>query len=120
MLRQPCGPGSLLRCPADVSRSAALGRHKYLLVIDGNAATSRLYPFLCSSSLVFLVEGMSEWFHAWLRPWEHYVPVALDFSDLEKNVQWAVDHDEEAQAIVRRANEVMTKHTRDADQQCYW
>ena len=55
-----------------------------------------------------------------LEPWVHYIPVALDLSDLEKNVHWAIDHDEEAQAIVRRANEVMTRHTRSEDQECYW
>ena len=50
----------------------------------------------------------------------HYIPVSLDLSDLEKNVQWAIDHDNEAQAIVRRANEVMSRHTRSDDMECYW
>ena len=34
---------------------------KYLLVIDGNGQANRLFGYLCSSSVVFLVEGMSEW-----------------------------------------------------------
>jgi hypothetical protein len=36
-------------------------RYKYLLVIDGNAVSARGFRFLCSSSLTFMVEGMSEW-----------------------------------------------------------
>ena len=36
-------------------------RYKYLLVIDGNAQSGRTFWYLCSSSLTFLVEGMSEW-----------------------------------------------------------
>ena len=55
-----------------------------------------------------------------LEPWVHYIPVALDLSDLAKNVQWAIDHDDEAQAIVRRANEVMAALTRTQDMECYW
>ena len=34
---------------------------KYLLVIDGNGQAGRTFWYLCSSSVVFLVEGMSEW-----------------------------------------------------------
>ena len=36
-------------------------RYKYLLVIDGNAQSGRTFWYLCSSSLTFLVDGMSEW-----------------------------------------------------------
>ena len=95
-------------------------KHKYLLVIDGNAAATRLPPFLCTSSLVFLVQGMDEWFYDRIKPWVHYIPVALDLSDLEERVQWALQNDEEAQAIVRRANRVMSEEIRQEDLDCYW
>ena len=95
-------------------------KHKYLLVIDGNAAATRLTPFLCSSSLVFLVQGMDEWFYDRIKPWIHYIPVALDFSDLEERVQWALDNEWEAQAIVRRANRAVRQETRQEDMDCYW
>ena len=95
-------------------------KHKYILVIDGNAAATRLPPFLCSSSLVFLVQGMAEWYYDRIKPWVHYIPVALDLSDLEERVQWALDNDGEAQAIVRRANRVMSREVRQEDLDCYW
>lgn len=95
-------------------------RHKYLLVIDGNAAATRLPPFLCSSSLVFLIEGMVEWFYSRIEPWVHYVPVSLDLSDLEEKVAWARLHDDEAQAIVKRANHFMAEETRQEDHDCFW
>ena len=63
---------------------------------------------------------MDEWFYDRIKPWVHYIPVALDLSDLEERVQWALQNDEEAQAIVRRANRVMSEEIRQEDLDCYW
>lgn len=95
-------------------------RYKYLLVIDGNSASARYITYLCSSSLVFKVEGTDEWFHDRLRPWVHYIPVSLDLNDLEQRVHWAIENDAEAQEIVKRANKVVSEETREEDMACYW
>lgn len=44
-----------------------------------------------------------EHFYGQLRPYEHYVPVKRDLSDLVDQVKWALDHDEEAHYIARKA-----------------
>lgn len=39
------------------------------------------------------------WYHDLLAPWVHYVPVALDLSDLRQKYDWAEAHPLQAQAI---------------------
>ena len=46
---------------------------------------------------------MEEWFYHDLKPWEHYVPIKKDFSDLKEKVEWLRQNDEEAKRIVNRA-----------------
>jgi hypothetical protein len=40
-----------------------------------------------------------DWFHQFLKPWVHYIPVASDLSDLEDRWKWAEAHPKEAQRI---------------------
>jgi hypothetical protein len=40
-----------------------------------------------------------------IKPWVHYVPVSADFSDLEKNIKWIFENDEEARKIADNALE---------------
>jgi hypothetical protein len=88
--------------------------------MDRNGGSLVAAAFLCSSSLVFLIEGMMEWFYSRVEPWVHYVPVSLDLSDLEERVEWALQNDDEAQAIVKRANRFMAEETRQEDHDCFW
>lgn len=49
---------------------------------------------------------MLAWTHvAGIRPWEHYIPVRHDLSDIHERLAWARDHDDEVLAMVRRAND---------------
>jgi hypothetical protein len=55
---------------------------------------------LASGRLVFRVYlPARDWFHQFLEPWVHYIPVATDLSDLEARWLWAESHPEEAQRI---------------------
>lgn len=65
------------------------GRYKYLLDVRGNGAWSvRLKYLLLLGSVVFVVErDESEYWWNTFRPWEHYVPVAADASDLVANYE---------------------------------
>ena len=62
-------------------------RYKYLLDMDGNTFSGRFFIFLFSGSLVFKATIFREYFEDWLKPYEHYIPVEMDFSDL-KDGQW--------------------------------
>ena len=33
------------------------------------------------------------------KEWVHYIPVKMDFSDFEDNIEWARKHDHELQKI---------------------
>eukprot|EP00933_Yihiella_yeosuensis_P003494 TRINITY_DN10639_c1_g2_i1.p1 TRINITY_DN10639_c1_g2~~TRINITY_DN10639_c1_g2_i1.p1 ORF type:complete len:226 (-),score=32.58 TRINITY_DN10639_c1_g2_i1:401-991(-) len=69
-----------------------------------------------SNSLIFQTIGsMTHWMFPrspWFQPWEHYIPVAYNQSDLIKNLIWAKQHDEEARSIAEqgkaRAKEIFS------------
>lgn len=44
-------------------------------------------------------EGYRQWYYDRIRPWEHFVPVRSDMSDLIEKIEWARSHDAEARAI---------------------
>ncbi|KAI9206142.1 glycosyl transferase family 90-domain-containing protein [Polychytrium aggregatum] len=74
-------------------------KYKYLIDIDGNTFSQRYSPFMQSNSLVFKMTIFQEYFDGWLEPFVHYIPINVDLSDLSEKLQWAIDHDEEAEQI---------------------
>ncbi len=43
--------------------------------------------------------GYRQWYYDRIRPWEHFVPVRADMSDLIEKIEWARSNDAEAKAI---------------------
>jgi hypothetical protein len=78
-------------------------RYKYLIDIDGNSSPwSSLFQRLLTASPVLKVEssrGMQQWFYDELIPWQNYVPIAPDMSDLMDKVAWLVRNDSVAEQI---------------------
>ncbi|KAJ7683894.1 hypothetical protein B0H17DRAFT_1181503 [Mycena rosella] len=62
-------------------------KYKYVLDLDGNAFSGRYLGLLRSGSLVFKSTLFTEYFSDWLRPFEHYVPVLPDLSDLVERIE---------------------------------
>jgi hypothetical protein len=78
-------------------------RYRYQLDIDGNCSAWGLFWKLFIGP-VFKVESSNiQWFHRSLKPWEHFIPVKSDLSDLAKLIEWARANDEECQFIHRNA-----------------
>ena len=50
--------------------------------------------------------GYRQWYYDRLIPWENYVPIRSDLSDLEQAVAWFARHDAEAQRIDARGREL--------------
>lgn len=48
-----------------------------------------------------------DYFHDELIPWEHYIPVEADLSDLKEKFDWAKAHDDNAREISDSATELM-------------
>jgi len=76
---------------------------KFALDIDG--FTNTWSNFLirmhlgCCVLKVGSQHGYRQWYYDRIRPWEHFVPVKSDLSDLVEKVDWAQSHDAEAKAI---------------------
>ncbi|KAJ7286536.1 hypothetical protein C8J57DRAFT_1216697 [Mycena rebaudengoi] len=61
-----------------------------------------------------------EYFNDWIRPYEHYIPVLLDLSDLIEKVEWAKSHDAEARMIQERGRELAQRVMTDGQNDCYF
>lgn len=76
---------------------------KVALDIDGTTNTwSNLLVRMHLGCCVIKVDsqyGYRQWYYDRIRPWEHFVPVRSDMSDLVEKIEWARSHDAEAKAI---------------------
>jgi len=88
---------------------AEMLKYKYIISLEGNDKDSGLNWKLASNSLVvmphptvesWLMEGL-------LKPYEHYVPLAADCSDLPRILAWCQDHEAECLQIIENANAFM-------------
>ena len=75
-------------------------QYKYQLNVEGTVAAYR-FPYLMSSdSLVMKQDSIYyEYFYRDLLPWQHYIPLRSDLSDVLDQVKWAKEHDEEVRHV---------------------
>lgn len=101
--------------PASLERFAATGiagerlpqaswcRRRFAIDVDGNAnAFSNLFVRLLYGCCVIKIDSphaFRQWYYDRLRPWEHYVPVAADLSDLAAAIEWCRCHPDESAEI---------------------
>ncbi|KAJ6610759.1 glycosyl transferase family 90-domain-containing protein [Mycena sp. CBHHK59/15] len=95
-------------------------KYKYLLDVDGMTFSGRYLGLLRSGSLVFKATVFTEYFNDWLRPYEHYIPVLPDLSDLVEKIEWAKAHDAEARMIQERGREMAERVMTDGQNDCYF
>lgn len=79
---------------------------KFALDIDGYSNTwDNLFHRMLMGCCVLKIDsdqGYRQWYYERLKPWEHYVPVAADMSDLFEKYEWVRSHDEKAQGIAEQ------------------
>ncbi|OGN59707.1 MAG: hypothetical protein A3F40_04555 [Chlamydiae bacterium RIFCSPHIGHO2_12_FULL_27_8] len=87
-------------------------RYKYQLVLDGYMCTYPGYQWrLLSNSLAFKIgDEEMQWFYNALKPYEHYIPIKLDLSNLCEQIEWAKNHDEECKKISENATDFVLKN----------
>ncbi|KAK7051795.1 CAP10 domain-containing protein [Favolaschia claudopus] len=95
-------------------------KYKYLLDVDGNSFSGRYLGLLRSGGLVFKSTAFTEFFTPWLVPYEHFIPVRPDLSDLAEKVRWARENDAEARRIQETGRVFADKVLTDAQNDCYW
>ena len=92
---------------------AASLKFKYVINIHGNGNewSNRFRMLLSSGALVLKQEStLFEYWERHLRPFEHYIPVKADLSDLIEKVEWARDNDDAARRIASAAVAFVREH----------
>jgi len=95
-----------------------LGR-KYAVDVDGfSNAWDNFFHRLLFGCCVLKVEsqgGFRQWYYDRLRPFEHFVPVRADLSDLTEQVAWMRDNPQDAEQIARNGQAVARAMTFEAE-----
>ena len=70
------------------------GRFKYAIDIDGLAnAWSFIEKLLLGCCVLKVDSPFEQWFYDRIKPWEHFVPVRGDLSDLAERIQWCLENE---------------------------
>ncbi len=82
---------------------------KFAIDVDGYSNTwsnfiVRLHLGCCVLKVASR-QGYRQWYYGRLRPWEHYVPISADFSDLLDRIEWVRSNDRAAAEIARNGQE---------------
>lgn len=118
-----------------LGRILIYGNLRYLLDLDGNAFSGRYLGLFKTGSLIFKVGRstvkahltqlpqstvFTEFFHDWLLPFEHYIPVLPDLSDLTDRIEWAIKNDAEAHRIQEAGKLFAERVLTDAQNDAYF
>ena len=77
-------------------------KHKYILNLDGHVAAFRLgHEFSLGSVILMPKSKYYLWFTYLLKPFEHYVPVSSDLSDLIEQIKWCINNDDKCKKIAQ-------------------
>lgn len=96
-------------------------KYKFLIDVDGNSCSYERYFWLLASNSLVLKQMTPniQWYYGALTPYEHYLPVQEDLSDLLEKIQWAKEHDAESQAIAENATQFTENHLSSEDTLVY-
>ena len=79
-------------------------QYKYIVHIDGHVSAFRLSSELSTNSLLLIVESeWKVWYSNKLIPYEHYIPIKHDLSDLIRKIEWCKSNDDKCKNISRNA-----------------
>lgn len=82
------------------------GAMKYAIDIDGftNAWCNLLQRLKLGCCVLKVASpfGYQQWYYDRLIPWEHFVPISADLSDLRERIDWVKSHPAEARDIARQ------------------
>lgn len=82
-------------------------KYRYIMALEGNDVASNLKWIMSSNSIAVMPRPKFEtWFmEGTLIPGYHYIEIKEDFSDVEEKLDYYSGHIEEAEAIIRHAND---------------
>jgi hypothetical protein len=105
-----------LTCEKFISLADHAKKWRYLVDVESFGWSPRLKLLLFSKRVVFIQDRpFKEWYFSYLKPWEHYVPVRRNLSNLVKNLNIIKNNPNLEQSIRRNAFSFAQKHlTREA------
>ncbi|MCR4937578.1 MAG: hypothetical protein K5987_05425 [Lachnospiraceae bacterium] len=93
--------------PGDATIYVSLKDHtkyKYLIDLQGHGYSGRVKMLMFSGRPLFLADReLKEYWYDGIKPFEHYIPVREDLSDLIERLDWAEKNEKEAFQIADNA-----------------
>lgn len=88
-----------------------MSEYKYILIIDGHVTAFRLSYELSFNSVPLIVDSdYYIWFSKLLKPYEHFVPIKRDLSDLIEQIKWCRKNDDKCKEIAKNAKFFYNKY----------
>lgn len=95
--------------------------YKMVVNIDGNSVADRLPSQLVTNSVILKQQSSNvEYWYDEIKPWQHYVPVANDLSDLASVVERIRHNDTLLQSISDAATAYVLRNLNPDSCRCYW
>lgn len=92
-------------------------KFKYIINIDGHVSAFRLSLELSMGSCLLMVKSSNSigdtwkmWFSDLLIPYQHYIPIKEDSSDLIEKIKWCINNDRQCKEIAKNANAFYNKY----------
>ena len=96
-------------------------KYKYLIDIDGNSFSQRFIDFLrYTKSLIIKIFVFDDFNTIHTKPYEHYLPVKMDLSDLNEKIEWATNNQIKAKEIAKNAQIHVKENLQHKDVWCYF
>lgn len=86
------------------------GSYQFTIDIDGYGPSWKFFHCLSMGLVVFKIDSdYRQFFHPYLTPYIHYIPVRSDLSDLEAKIEWALSNPTTTEQISRAAADLADK-----------
>lgn len=103
----------------DKIRQRDWGRYRFTLDVDGHCnAWSNFFVRLLLGCCVMKIQsphGFRQWYYQRMKPWQHYVPVRADMTDLLEKIEWCRGHEAECAAIAAAGRTLATAMTLESE-----
>lgn len=94
-----------------------LNKYQFAISAEGWCGWADRVRYLLHANAVILQQetNCGEYYQAFLKPWEHYIPVSINYRDLIDKVKWARENTDQAKKIAengkRVAQELLTRES---------
>jgi len=105
------GMDKLYPGPSFIPQEDYYTRYQVALVLGGFGAAFRTSIHLSTETAVVLQEfEFKEWFTPMMKPFEHYIPLSEDLSDLDERMHWVAEHPEDVHQIARNGRKFYERY----------